>query len=181
MFQKEDTRADTNEVQQWHEESTGGQVRFDLERLREGDEFSLQRLLPSAVALGTEHGLRQLSWTPDSPDSPETTHSLGLSWAWDQADTDLSFYRRTYDSRALGAESADETEYGLDLSHSLYRDSWDLTAYLWAGSFLLARGRLPLARCLVQDRGLIRLLLPKARLPDVSLALDLNYYDSVLS
>jgi hypothetical protein len=181
LFQDVHSRAARGE---WlsRDDSFGGEVEVDLDRHRYGEEedggFSIRRLLPSTVTLGAERGRRQHARAPDDPRDLETTHSLGLYWGWEWADTDMAIYRRVYDSRMRGAESADETEYGFDFSQGFYGESWDLWAYLSVGGF---------ASHEIDNRwrdlwvgGGASISYYPEHLPDVSLTLDWNRYHSAM-
>lgn len=87
-----------------------------------------------------------------------------------------SVYRRLYDSRRTGAETADETEYNVDISQSFYGDGWDLFGYVSAGNFACHEvgGRM---EDLWISGGLSVWLYPDD-LPSVSLGLDYNSYAS---
>jgi hypothetical protein len=164
-----------------HDDTIGGSVEVDLDQHRHGDVvdgFSMRRLLPSVVKFGMDHGSRQHVQSPRDPPDLSTTQRLGFSWEWDRADTDLSVYRRLYDSRRTGAETADETEYGVDISHSFYGDGWDLFGYVSAGNFAYHEVGSRMDDLWIS--GGLSLWLNHDDLPNMSLALDYNSYDSTM-
>jgi hypothetical protein len=135
MFQQENARVQ-NGITQRREDTIGGAVKFDLDKYRHGDEedggFSIRRLLPSSVSLGAERSRIRYGDDSADPKGVGTGLSLGLYWGWDQADTDISIYRK---SRVIGSSTARETDIGLDFSHTIYSGNWDLSAYVSVGSF----------------------------------------------
>ena len=177
MFQQENARVQ-NGITQRREDTIGGAVKFDLDKYRHGDEedggFSMWRLLPSSISLGAERSRIQYGDDFADPKGLGTGLSLGLYWGWNQADTDISIYRK---SRVIGSSTAHETDIGLDFSHTIYSGNWDLSAYLSIGSFthnetdnnfhdLWAAG------------GVSASYYPE-HFPDIALAVDFNHYNGV--
>jgi hypothetical protein len=163
-----------------HDDTIGGEVEIDLDQHRYGDAvegFSVRRLLPSAVTFGMEQGSRQHQSSGDRPDA-STTHRLGFYWGWEQADTDIAVYRRLYDSRRTGAETADETEYGIDVSQTFYGDGWDLSGYVSGGNFLYHEVGSRWEDLWISG-GLALSFYPDD-LPDISLGVNYNSYNSLM-
>jgi hypothetical protein len=177
LFQKENARVQDGRTQ-WREDTIGGAVKFNLEKHRQqGEEesgFSLRQLIPSMLTLGTERSRIQFGADPDDPKGVGTGVSLGLYWAWNQADTDIAIYRK---SRVIGSSEAHETDYGLDLSHTVYSNNWDVSAYLSVGSFAHTEADNNF-RDLWAAGGISASYYPE-HFPDVRLSVDFNRYNGV--
>jgi hypothetical protein len=177
LFQQENARVQDGRVQ-WREDTIGGAVKFDLEKHRhQGEEdsgFSIRQLLPSMLTLGMERSQTQYGEDSDDPKGVGTGVSLGLYWAWNQADTGIAIYRK---SRVIVSSEAHETDYGLDLSHTVYSNNWDVSAYLSVGSFAHTETDNNF-RDLWAAGGVSASYYPE-HFPDVRLSVDFNRCDGV--
>jgi hypothetical protein len=174
LFQQETSRARNGRTQR-REDTIGGAVKVSLEKHRRGkgdDGFSLRRLLPSSVTVGTERSQIQYGAREDDLTGQGTGVSLGLYWEWEQGGTDISVSRK---NRVISSSGARETDYGLNFSHTVYSSTWDASAYLSLGSF---------AHDETNNRyrdfwiaGGVSASYYGENFPDVRLSLDFNRYD----
>jgi hypothetical protein len=171
VFQQETSRTRNGRTQR-REDTSGGAVKVDLEKLRQGkgdDGFSLRRLLPSSVTVGTERSQIQYGARENGQG---TGVRLGLYWAWEQGGTDISVYRK---NRVIGSSGIRETDYGLDFSHTAYGGTWDATAYLSLGGS--AHDETDNRHRDFWVAGGVSASYYGESFPDVRLSLDFNRYD----
>jgi hypothetical protein len=174
LFQQETSRT-RNGRNQRRDDTIGGSVKVSLEKYRQGngdDKFSLRRLIPSSVTVGTDRSQIQYGAREDDLTGQGTGVSLGLYWEWEQGGTDISVSRK---NRIIGSSGTRETDYGLNFSHTVYSGTWDASAYLSLGSF---------AHEEIDNRyrdfwvaGGVSASYYGENFPDVRLSLDFNHYD----
>ena len=126
------------------------------------------------LTLGTERSRIQFGADPDDPKGVGTGVSLGLNWAWNQAETDIAIYRK---SRVIGSSGTHETDYGLDFTHTIYSNNWDVSAYLSVRSFAHTETDNNF-RDLWAAGGISASYYPE-HFPDVRLSVDFNHYNGV--
>jgi hypothetical protein len=91
---------------------------------------TLPGLAPDAVWVSLAEGDVDPGGAQTSTRDRTTEHSFGLSWAWDSAYTDLSFWRYLYDGRQPYADQADWLGHGAVLGVGTYGANWNVDASL---------------------------------------------------
>ncbi len=176
-FDEDDSAAWSSRTRRWKAAVTLG---LDETRMAGdgGGDFSLEGLLPSSITFTGERGKVALAHAPDGPEDLETTFGVNLTWDWGGvADTSLGFYQTNYDSREIGAESADDVDRSLDISQGFYGDNWDVSAYLSLNDYRYLETGFA-SRDRMYSGGISFSLLPE-NLPDLSVFLDVDGFDSI--
>lgn len=176
-FDEADSGAWSSRTRSWE-----AAVTVDLDEYRMagdgGGDFALESLLPSSITFTGERGKVTLAHAPDDPKDLETTFGVDLYWEWGgMADTSLGFYQTNYDSREIGAESADDVDRLLDISQGFYGNNWDVSAYLSLNDYrYLETGSA--SRDWMYSGGISFSIAPED-LPGLSLSLDVDGFDSI--
>jgi hypothetical protein len=107
---------------------------LEARRLDAEGEGGARRLIPSTAWVSAGQAQTAYSWLQaDQPDT-ESTYGAGLSWSWENGDTEFSFNRGQAVSRRLSLAPSDSEEWSVDFSHTTYGRIWDATAYGYASS-----------------------------------------------
>ena len=159
----------------YEEENLRTTVSVGLEDLWQRTGFgSWPELAPDAVWVSLVEGDVEPAGAQTSTRDRTTDQGFGLSWAWNDAYADLSFWRYVYDGRQPNAEEADWIGHGANLGVGTYGASWKIDASL---GFDLGDNQEPYSRS--QDTNLygsLSVARQPTNLPDLRLSLTLGRY-----
>ena len=107
---------------------------LEARRLGPEGEGGARRLIPSTAWVSAGQAQTAYSWLEGDPSDAESTYGAGVSWSWENGDTEFSFNRGQAVSRRLSLAPSDAEEWSVDFSHTAYGRFWDATAYGYASS-----------------------------------------------